>query len=344
MEGLEIEVASKSASAAVPVWPASPREAFGPCTPRASAGLPTQASLASCSSSEAGSSQSEPLSLPQQAVQGGKTAFLEALVQSNSPAIITCSHGDGEGQVLLEASNSGGARSSLQSRVEVAASADAPEQEYHEVRLVLRVPRNSQLQPSALPVSAAANAAPSQAPETALGVDGIELREQTHEEALLNTIDKLKVELAEKEVQRKYSADAAKRKAQECENLMRVVRELTESRSKLVAGKCVMAEKFAELQQEYMKVLRIADLSRTASRNNLVKADRATNLVKQVEDDLARQKRQLSALKERNCRLKLENAELRDKAALLERLDLRKYNTKSACMLEYTHFKIKETY
>ncbi len=35
---------------------------------------------------------------------------------------------------------------------------------------------------------------------------------------------------------------------------MRVVRELTESRSKLVAGKCVMAEKFAELQQEYMKV------------------------------------------------------------------------------------------
>ncbi len=64
----------------------------------------------------------------------------------------------------------------------------------------------------------------------------------------------------------------------------------------------------------------------------------------QVEDDLARQKRQLSALKERNCRLKLENAELRDKAALLERLDLRQYNTKSACMLEFTHFKIKETY
>lgn len=64
----------------------------------------------------------------------------------------------------------------------------------------------------------------------------------------------------------------------------------------------------------------------------------------QVEDDLARQKRQTSALKERNCRLKLEVAELRDKAALLERLDLRKYNTKSACMLEFTHFKIKETY
>ena len=35
---------------------------------------------------------------------------------------------------------------------------------------------------------------------------------------------------------------------------MRVVRELTESRSKLVAGKSVMAEKFAELQAEYLKV------------------------------------------------------------------------------------------
>lgn len=70
--------------------------------------------------------------------------------------------------------------------------------------------------------------------------------------------------------------------AQECENLMRVVKELTASRSKLVAGKSVMAERFAELQQEYIKVLRIAELSRAASRSNLAKADKATNLAKQV--------------------------------------------------------------
>ena len=63
---------------------------------------------------------------------------------------------------------------------------------------------------------------------------------------------------------------------------MRVVRELTASRSKLVAGKSVMAERFAELQQEYIKVLRIAELSRAASRSNLAKADRATNLAKQA--------------------------------------------------------------
>ena len=70
--------------------------------------------------------------------------------------------------------------------------------------------------------------------------------------------------------------------AQECENLMRVVRELTASRAKLVAGKSVMAERFAELQAEYIKVLRIAELSRAASRSNLAKADKATNLAKQV--------------------------------------------------------------
>ena len=53
---------------------------------------------------------------------------------------------------------------------------------------MLRVPRNNQDQQSAQPVSAAAKASASHPSETALGVDGIELREQTHEEALLNTI------------------------------------------------------------------------------------------------------------------------------------------------------------
>ena len=66
--------------------------------------------------------------------------------------------------------------------------------------------------------------------------------------------------------------------------------------------------------------------------------------MRQVEDDMARQKRQLSVLKERNNRLKAENVELRDKASLLDRLDMHKYNPKSACMLEFTHFKIRETY
>ena len=60
---------------------------------------------------------------------------------------------------------------------------------------------------------------------------------------------------------------------------------------------------------------------------------------------MARQKRQLSVLKERCARLRAEAGELREKAALLDRLELRQYSAgKSACMLEFTHLKIRETY
>jgi hypothetical protein len=62
-------------------------------------------------------------------------------------------------------------------------------QDYHEVRLVLRLPRQAQQAASSAPSPpAGCRPAPGQPPETALGVDGIELREQTHEEALLSTI------------------------------------------------------------------------------------------------------------------------------------------------------------
>ncbi len=54
-------------------------------------------------------------------------------------------------------------------------------QEYSEVQLVLRVPR---WQPAPAPAAAARRPTG----DTALGVDGIELREQSHEEALLSTI------------------------------------------------------------------------------------------------------------------------------------------------------------
>ena len=65
----------------------------------------------------------------------------------------------------------------------------------------------------------------------------------------------------------------------------------------------------------------------------------------QVEDDMARQKRQLAVLRERNSRLKAEVGDLKDKSKLLDRMDLKQYHSsKSACMLEFTHLKISETY
>ena len=70
--------------------------------------------------------------------------------------------------------------------------------------------------------------------------------------------------------------------AQECESLARVVRELTKSRAKLVGGRSVLAERVAALQHEYLRVVRIADLSRAASKDNMEKASRAGRLAKQV--------------------------------------------------------------
>ena len=72
----------------------------------------------------------------------------------------------------------------------VTSSSDRPrtvqDAEYSEVSLVLRLPR-WRPQP---PPAAASGAGPPRRPagDTALGVDGIELREQSHEEALLSTI------------------------------------------------------------------------------------------------------------------------------------------------------------
>ena len=64
----------------------------------------------------------------------------------------------------------------------------------------------------------------------------------------------------------------------------------------------------------------------------------------QVEDDLGRHKRLVAYLKERNGRLSLDNLELNERIRLLERLPMFQYGRESACMLEFTTYKIRETY
>lgn len=49
----------------------------------------------------------------------------------------------------------------------------------------------------------------------------------------------------------------------EADNLQRVVRELSEGRAKVAVQRAMLADKYADLQQEYHRMLRIADLSRT---------------------------------------------------------------------------------
>ena len=63
---------------------------------------------------------------------------------------------------------------------------------------------------------------------------------------------------------------------------MGVVRELTENRSKLACARTNLAERLAELQHEYMRLMRVADLSRVVSKENVAKAAKATRSLSQV--------------------------------------------------------------
>lgn len=172
----------------------------------------------------------------------------------------------------------------------------------------------------------------------------IELQEQGHEQALLNAIERLERESISKDMKCTAVAEALLRKQQECSNLMEVVRELTDSRSKLVCVKTNLAEQLAELRHDYMRVARVADLSRTVSKENVVKAAKAQKSLRQVEEERTQQKQLMAYLKERNGNLKVENQELRRRICLLEKLDLLKYSNESACMRTFQLYALKESY
>ncbi|KAK9790517.1 hypothetical protein WJX73_005962 [Symbiochloris irregularis] len=65
---------------------------------------------------------------------------------------------------------------------------------------------------------------------------------------------------------------------------------------------------------------------------------------KLVEEDLRSQNRLVAYLKEHSGRLRVDNLELNERIRLLERLPMFKYGRESACMLEFTAYKIRETY
>lgn len=63
---------------------------------------------------------------------------------------------------------------------------------------------------------------------------------------------------------------------------MRIVRELTENRSKLACARTNLAERLAEVQHEYMRLMRVADLSRVVSKENVAKTAKVTRSLEQV--------------------------------------------------------------
>ncbi|KAK9840871.1 hypothetical protein WJX84_006254 [Apatococcus fuscideae] len=159
-----------------------------------------------------------------------------------------------------------------------------------------------------------------------------------------STIDRLREELAAKERERRHTAEALQRKQSECENLSRVVRELAESRAQLVACRAVQSERIEELQAECMRIMRIADLSRTVSKENITKATQAKKHARQAEDEALQQKRAAVIVRDSNKALRLEVLELREKICLLERLPLLHHGRQSRCMQEFVFSELKETY
>ncbi|KAL6776484.1 hypothetical protein ACKKBG_A21320 [Auxenochlorella protothecoides x Auxenochlorella symbiontica] len=226
-----------------------------------------------------------------------KAAFFEALIKSNTTALVRCSAPD----------------SPLPDHD---ACPDFPEDDgdpsdrcpsspgYSEVTMTLRLPRRAR----------------SPAPRPLPDAD---------REALAVRLAALEAALA--------------RRSAECDNLTRVVRELSEGRVKTVCARAVLAEKHAELAAEYHRMQRIADLSRTVSKENLAKTSKTLKALRQVQQELYATKKRAQALEERNRKIKDENLALREKVGLLERYDF-EHVQQSVCMRHYTRCRVAETY
>ncbi|KAI7842292.1 hypothetical protein COHA_003933 [Chlorella ohadii] len=169
---------------------------------------------------------------------------------------------------------------------------------YSEVHMVLRLPR----------------AAAPQHAQPAAGQYG------TAEE-MDALIEQLRGELSLKEQQRQAAVEAYMRRTREAANLQRVVQELSESRKQAVMKAASLSERYSELQAEYHRSLRIADLSRCVSKENMAKTSRTRTELRRVQLELHATKSHASRMSEKEKKARLENALLKEKVTLLERLD-----------------------
>lgn len=245
-----------------------------------------------------------------------KAQYFEALIRTNTDTLIRCASSEVAGRNhstdMELGSEDGGS------------DTEHWQGDYSEVQLVLRVPKS---QPQR-----AVQAAPVVHPQYGSVDDMAEL------------IERLQEQLQVKDRERQLTSNALARKNQECENLMRLVRELADSRAKAVSAKCSLQEKYAELQTEFHRTLRIAELSRTVSKENLAKTSRTQKALRQTEDELHSTKKQAVIFQNKSKKLKTEVSQLKEKLSLLERLDVFEGVQQSACMREFTRYRVCETY
>lgn len=75
---------------------------------------------------------------------------------------------------------------------------------------------------------------------------------------------------------------ALARKMAECDNLSRVLKELAEGRVRATCARAVLAERHAELQAEFHRMQRVAELSREVSKENIAKTSKTSKALRQV--------------------------------------------------------------
>lgn len=167
-----------------------------------------------------------------------KAAFFEALIKSNTTALVRCSAPD----TPLPDLESGACFPDDDPDSDLGDSASGSAG-WSEVTMTLRLPRRTR------------SLAPPPPPDA-------------DREALAVRVAALGAALA--------------RRSSECDNLTRVVRELSEGRVKTVCARAVLAEKHAELAAEYHRMQCIADLSRTVSKENLAKTSKTLKALRQV--------------------------------------------------------------
>lgn len=259
-----------------------------------------------------------------------KAAYFEALCHANTTMHIQCSSEDGAQQCGRPSREPRISRQLQHGAFPDAdmAHADSDEeaagewQDFSEVHLLLRMPRSHAAREQPTPSSSSKYGSIAE---------------------MEDLIERLQEALELKEGQHKAAVDAFRRRSAECENLQTVVRELSESRSKAACQRAVLAEKYGELQSEYHRMLRIADLSRTVSKENLATTSRTRSELRRVQSELHATKNHALSLNEKHKKVRVENALLKEKVGLLERCDFAE-TQESECKKHFTRYRLAETY
>eukprot|EP00878_Enallax_costatus_P003865 GHUV01004082.1.p1 GENE.GHUV01004082.1~~GHUV01004082.1.p1 ORF type:complete len:248 (+),score=67.73 GHUV01004082.1:276-1019(+) len=128
---------------------------------------------------------------------------------------------------------------------------------------------------------------------------------------------------------------AYNKKERECEHLRQIIKELSQSRSKAHKTKVDLEEQFAGLQKEYYRVLKVADLARTVSQQSVSRASSLKQELSAAQDQLRRTRRRAASAEKQATDLRDENAALKQKLLLMEKIALANDCRPSACAQEF---------